>query len=180
MKISDFSQSTTKTINSYQFSSNETLAQAMKTKKQIKAQEKVLTLDEVFAQMTVASTSTPGLNNVVLTPLSSEACLRHGINPDYLRKRNFETFYEPDQTDIDIQRLKYETYERRRHELMDLARVEKMRLEKNSMCDKSVSSSTMVSLTPSGIFRDQERTNSTLLETEEKRLKKSKEKQKRE
>jgi len=152
----------------------------MKKKKSIKIKEKSLTLDEVFAQVTVASTLTPGLNNVVLTPLSSEACLRHGINPDCLRKRNFETFYEPNQTDIDIQCLKYETYDRRRHELMDLAREEKVRLEKNSCCDKSISGTSVASLTPSALLREQGRATSALLEIEEKRLRTVKEKQKRE
>jgi hypothetical protein len=136
--------------------------------------EKALTLDEVFQQITVASTLTPGLNNVVLTPLSSESCLRHGINPDYLKKRNFETFFDPNQTDVDIQYLKHETYDRRRRELMDLAREEKERLKKNSSSDKSVSGATVASLTEPG------RATSTLLEIEQKRLKTVKEKQKRE
>lgn len=147
---------------------------------------KAFTLDEVFVQ--VASSSSTNNNGqgqstsrIVLTPVSSEACLRHGIDPDYLRKRDLETFYETGQTDIEIQRLKYETYEYRRHELMEIASKEKERiLRKLNGCDKSVSVTTVASLTPSAILREQEKANSTLIEMEEKRLKKAKEKQKRE
>eukprot|EP00557_Chaetoceros_sp_GSL56_P007835 CAMPEP_0176506236 /NCGR_PEP_ID=MMETSP0200_2-20121128/16925_1 /TAXON_ID=947934 /ORGANISM="Chaetoceros sp., Strain GSL56" /LENGTH=564 /DNA_ID=CAMNT_0017905853 /DNA_START=899 /DNA_END=2589 /DNA_ORIENTATION=- len=143
---------------------------------------KALTLDEVFSQVTSTLTTTPGYQNkLLLTPTSSEACLRHGINPDHLRKRSFETFYENGQSDLDIQRLKYETYEYRRHELMEIASKEKERiLRKQSGCDKSVSISTVASLTPSAVLREQEKANSTLIEMEEKRLRKAKEKQKRE
>lgn len=150
-----------------------------KKAKSIKLKEKALTLDEVFAQISLLPTTTPGLNNIVLTPISSEACLRHGINPDYLRKRNFETFNEHDQIDLDIQRLKYETYERRRHELMDIAKEEKVKIEKKGNCDRSVAGS-VASLTPSAVLREEEKANSKLLEIEEKRLRKAKEKQKRE
>ena len=144
-----------------------------------KSTEKAITLDEVFAQIALAPTSTPGLNNVVLTPISSEACLRHGINPDYLKKRNFETFHENDQIDLDIQRLKYETYERRRHELMEIASEEKKKITRNNNGDKSVAGS-VSSLTPSAILREEEKANLKLLEIEEKRLRKAKERQKRE
>ena len=150
-----------------------------KKDKSIKIKERALTLDEVFAQLAINPTSTPGINNVVLTPISSEACLRHGINPDYLRKRNFETFHEKEQSDLDIQRLKFETYDRRRHELMQIASEEKNRIKKTNNCDRSMSGS-IASLTPSAVLREQEKANSTLLEMEEKRLRKAKEKQKRE
>ncbi len=144
-----------------------------------KSTEKAITLDEVFAQIALAPTSTPGLNNVVLTPISSEACLRHGINPDYLKKRNFETFHENDQIDLDIQRLKYETYERRRHELMGIASEEKKKITRKNNGDKSVAGS-VSSLTPSAILREEEKANLKLLEIEEKRLRKAKERQKQE
>jgi len=151
-----------------------------KKTKPIQIKEKALTLDEVFAQISLVPTPTPGLNNVVLTPISSEACLRHGINPDYLRKRNFETFHENDQIDLDIQHLKYETYERRRHDLMGMALEEKNKIKNRSNCDRSISGS-MASLTPSALLREQEeRATSKLSEIEEKRLRKAKEKQKRE
>lgn len=146
----------------------------------MKIKEKALTLDEVFAQISLTPTTTPGgLNNTVLTPLSSEACLRNGINPDHLRKRQFETFYENDQIDLDIQRLKYETYDRRRHDLMGIAAEEKRRMFKKNSCERSVAGS-VTSLTPSAILREEEKANSKLIEMEEKRLRKAKEKQKRE
>lgn len=94
-----------------------------------------LTLEEVFSQIadTASSSSiSPGLSNIVLTPMSSEVCLRHGINPEALKSRDFESFYKNNQADIRIQRMRYETYERRRHDLMRIASEEKARLAKKA------------------------------------------------
>ncbi len=167
-------------------------------------QKAVLTLEDVFGQIALTSTNTRsgGIHDdIPLTPLSSEACLRHGINPDHLRERKFETFQEKDGNadDLEIQRLKYETYERRRHDLMKVVSDERAKLKKDhtnhhpsnvnnggaggagggGMDNKSCCSVTP-SLTPSAILAKEELANSTLLELEEKRLRKAKEKQKKE
>jgi len=155
----------------------QSIMQQSKKTRPNKKEEEALTLDEVFGQIALTSTSTPGLNNIVLTPISSEACLRHGINPDYLRKRNFETFHDNDQTDLDIQRLKYETYERRRHDLMALASEETFRIKKKNPGDRSLAGGSVMSLSPSAVLRAED---SAFLEIEEKRQRKAKEKQRRE
>ncbi len=165
----------------------------------IKQNKKVaLTLEDVFGQIALTSSTTPGNgihhNDIPLTPLSSEACLRHGVNPDHLRERKFETFQEKDGNDeLEIQRLKYETYERRRHELMKVVSDERAKLKKDHHHQSNTSGggggggfdnksccSTTPSLTPSAILAKEELANSTLLEIEEKRLRKAKEKQKKE
>jgi hypothetical protein len=158
----------------------------MKKKKKIKAnlKEKSLTLEEIFNQVALVPPSVVR-SNIVLTPLSSEACLAKGINPDALQKREFEVF-KHDSSDMEIQRLKYEAYDRRRHELMEIAMEEKERLKKRNPRrraggdEQSTANSETASLTPSGILRQQEKANATLLEIEEKRLQKAREKQKRE
>lgn len=158
----------------------------MKKKKKAKARikEKTLTLEEVFNQVSLIPPSV-SRSNIVLTPLSSEACLAKGINPDVLQKRDFEIF-QLDSSDLEIQRMKYEAYDSRRHELMEEAMKEKDRLSTKSKKegkgtdDHSVACSETPSLTPSGILRQQEKANATLLEMEEKRLQKAREKQKRE
>ena len=156
----------------------------MKKKKRTKTKlkEKTFTLDEVFNQVTLAPLAVSRAN-VVLTPLSSEACLAKGINPDALRKREFETFRNGS-SDLEIQRLKYEAYERRRHELMETALKEKARLDKKNKRiggeDESIACSETPSLTPSAVLRQHEKTNATMLEREEKRLQKARDKQKRE
>ncbi len=157
----------------------------MAKKKKIKAKlkEKTLTLEEVFNQVALAPPSI-SRTHIVLTPLSSEACLAKGINPDALQKREFESFRH-DSSDLEIQRLKYEAYDKRRHELMESALKEKARLSKKSKRldlgeDDSVANSDCISLTPSRILLQEEKANATLLEMEEKRLKKAREKQKKE
>ncbi len=62
---------------------------------------------------------------------------------------------------------------------MDIAKEEKVKIEKKGNCDRSVAGS-VASLTPSAVLREEEKANSKLLEIEEKRLRKAKEKQKRE
>lgn len=148
-----------------------------KGKKKIKS-TKPLTLDEVFEEMALTSSSPPGINNsIVLTPISSEACLRSGINPDHLRKRTFEAFQE-NNVDLEIQRLKYETYLKRREELMKIASKEKQKI-RNGKCDQSIRSEAG-SLTPSVMLEREAKAAATLLELEQKRLEKAKQRQKKE
>jgi hypothetical protein len=158
-----------------------------KTKTKTKLKEAVLSLEEVFNQVALLP-PTVARNNVILTPLSSEACLAKGINPDYLQRRGFETFGHGSSDSLEIQQLKYESYDNRRHDLMEIALKEKARLGNKQKprpkigCgdDQSVALSENPSLTPSGVLMQQQNFNGTLLEMEEKRLQKAREKQKRE
>lgn len=104
--------------------------------------------------------------------------LRQGVNPDDLRQRKFETFQEKN-SNLDVQKSKYGAYERRRQELMKVASDEKSRLAKRFSGDKSCCSAT-ASLTPSSILAREEASTSALFELEERRLRKAKEKQKKE
>jgi len=71
-----------------------------------------------------ASTITPPPPRVILTPRSAEACLKHGINPEVLRIRDLDSFWEP-KIEPEIQRMRHETYGRRRHEMMKIGRTER-------------------------------------------------------
>jgi hypothetical protein len=156
----------------------------MKKKKKLRAKlkEKTLTLEEVFSQVALAPPSV-SRSNILLTPLSSEACLAKGINPDALQKREFEVFRH-NSSDLEIQRLKYEAYETRRHELMETAMKEKTRLSKKNKRidgeDESITLSEDQSLRSSSVLTKQERGTATMMEIEAKRLKKARDKQKRE
>lgn len=156
-----------------------------KKKTKTKLKEKAFTLEDIFNQVALLPPSV-SRSDIVLTPLSSEACLATGINPDALQRREFETFGR-NSSDLDIQRLKYEAYEKRRHELMMTASKEKVRLGKTKKIvggndDQSVTCSETNSQSngPSGAVLQQEKVNITLMEIEEKRLQKSRDKQKRE
>ncbi|OWY91638.1 hypothetical protein PHMEG_00039699 [Phytophthora megakarya] len=87
------------------------------------------TIEEVFATLSNARSS--GLNpppeRIILTPRSAEACLRCGVNPETLKIRDLDSFYDPDVTTA-IQRMRHEAYSLRRHEEMQALRVEKQKL----------------------------------------------------
>lgn len=84
------------------------------------------TIEEVFA--TISTVRSSGLNpapeRIVLTPRSAEACLRCGVNPETLKIRDLESFYDPDVAPA-VQRMRHEAYSMRRHEEMKAIRHEK-------------------------------------------------------
>ncbi|KAF4035405.1 SpoU rRNA Methylase family [Phytophthora infestans] len=86
-------------------------------------------IEEVFATLSNARSS--GLNpppeRIILTPRSAEACLRCGVNPETLKIRDLDSFYDPDVTTA-VQRMRYEAYSLRRHEEMQTLRAEKRKL----------------------------------------------------
>ena len=63
----------------------------------------------------------------MLTPRSAEACLKHGVNPEVLRIRDLDSFWEVG-IDPEIQRMRHEVYSHRRHEMMKIVRGERKRL----------------------------------------------------
>lgn len=86
-------------------------------------------LEEVFA--TISSVRSSGLNappeHLVLTPRSAEACLRCGVNPETLKIRDLESFYDADVVPA-VQRMRHEAYSMRRHEEMKAVRLEKKKI----------------------------------------------------
>ncbi|KAK1944373.1 Reticulocyte-binding protein 2 a [Phytophthora citrophthora] len=87
------------------------------------------TIEEVFATLSNARSS--GLNpppeRIVLTPRSAESCLRCGVNPETLKIRDLDSFYDPDVTAA-VQRMRHEAYSLRRHEEMQALRTEKQKI----------------------------------------------------
>lgn len=87
------------------------------------------TIEEVFA--TISTVRSSGLNpppeRIVLTPRSTEACLRCGVNPETLKIRDLESFYDPDVAPA-VQRMRHEAYSMRRHEEMKAIRLEKKQI----------------------------------------------------
>lgn len=87
------------------------------------------TIEEIFA--TISSVRSSGLNpsseRIVLTPRSAEACLRCGVNPETLKIRDLESFYDSEATAA-VQRMRHEAYSMRRHEEMKAVRAEKKKI----------------------------------------------------
>ncbi|KAJ0401481.1 hypothetical protein ATCC90586_010458 [Pythium insidiosum] len=158
-----------------------------KTKKRrgVRAQ----TIEEVFA--TISTVRSSGLNpppeHIVLTPRSAEACLRCGVNPETLKIRDLESFYDSDITPA-VQRMRHEAYSMRRHEQMKAVRAEKKRLVAEddahaSGANKSPSPPKSLAASPgkpSSNNSSPEREGLSLIEIERRRLEKVKRRQERE
>jgi len=142
-----------------------------------------MTVEEVFAS--VSSVQASGLNpppaRTVLTPRSAESCLKHGINPEILRIRDLESFYDPN-VDPAIQRMRHEAYSQRRHEMMGLVRTERKKIMNAEMKAGMASSGggDSAGLTPGAIIAAQAKANATFVENEEKRMLKMKKRQEKE
>ncbi|EGZ19313.1 hypothetical protein PHYSODRAFT_312592 [Phytophthora sojae] len=100
-----------------------------KTKIRKRRGPRAQTIEEMFA--TLSNVRSSGLNpppeRIVLTPRSAEACLRCGVNPETLKIRDLDSFYDPDDTAA-VQRMRHEAYSLRRHEEMLALRTEKRNL----------------------------------------------------
>jgi len=114
---------------------------------------------------------------VVLTPRSAEACLKHGVNPEVLRIRDLDSFWEVG-IEPEIQRMRHEVYSNRRHEMMKIVRKERKRLLNMEVA--AMERGGGATLTPAQLLAQQQKQNSTLVEIEERRLAKMRRRQEKE
>mmetsp|Transcript_3610 Transcript_3610/g.5587 ORF Transcript_3610/g.5587 Transcript_3610/m.5587 type:complete len:567 (-) Transcript_3610:82-1782(-) len=137
-------------------------------------------LEEVFHQLsglTGASIAVPESSRTILTPITKQACEKHGINPEALKLRDLDSFWE-NGIDKEIQILRHDAYSRRRGELMEIARNERSKLQKQeSSTERSMHS---VSSVCTDIWEQQAKTSYTLIEMEEMRLAKLKKRKEKE
>jgi hypothetical protein len=142
--------------------------------------KKEMNIEEVFAS--VSNVQASGLNpppaRTVLTPRSAESCLKHGINPEILRIRDLESFYDPN-VDPAIQSMRHDAYSNRRHEMMGLVRAERKKIV-NAEVAAGQGAGGDSGLTPGAILAAQSKQNATFVELEEKRMLKMKKRQEKE
>mmetsp|Transcript_8353 Transcript_8353/g.10737 ORF Transcript_8353/g.10737 Transcript_8353/m.10737 type:complete len:578 (-) Transcript_8353:204-1937(-) len=146
--------------------------------------KKVLNIEEIFQQVSnftgASLTSKSGKNRrLCLTPISEEACMIHGIDPNVLQIRDFDSFWE-NGMDPEIQRLRHEAYSRRRHELMNVARDERFKLHNQELNSIQDSSNSKIALSHEEIWEQEAIRNSALVEIEERRLAKLKQRKEKE
>jgi len=144
-----------------------------------KPPEKVmLRLEDLFNQQ--AETSSPD-QTFDLTPRTKEALERNGIaSLEHLRKRDLASFWRPN-LDVRLQRLQYESHERRRQELFKLATEERQRLvDADTSAGISFGGTPGKRLSTGEVIEAQERATASLLEIEKRRLEKVKRKQRKE
>ena len=151
-----------------------------RTRKTGKKQEQ--SVEEIFAS--VSNVQASGLNpppaKTVLTPRSAESCLKHGINPEVLRIRDLESFYDPN-IDPAIQRMRHEAYSQRRHEMMQLVRTERKKIINAEMKAEAMGGGGGggATITAGALMAQQAKANATFVEEEEKRMMKMRRRQER-
>lgn len=150
------------------------------TKKAKKSKIPPISLEEIFNQVStvVASNLNPPPGRIVLTPRSAEVCLKYGVNPEILKIRDIDSFWEAG-LDPAVQRMRHEAYVQRRHDLMKQCRSERKRLI-NAEFDTSLNSAPEAGLTPEMILQQQKEQNSTLIQLEMQRIEKMQKRQEKE
>ena len=142
-----------------------------------------LSIEDLFNKPSTqtAANINPPPGKVVLTPRSAEACLKLGVNPEILKIRDIDSFWEPS-IDPSVQRMRHEAYVQRRYEVMKQLRVERKKLAHIAQYgeSKAATGGGTSGMTPDMILKQQQEQNATILEMEKKRIQKMKERQERE
>ena len=87
--------------------------------KKSRKKKRALTIEDLFTSVSTvkAYNDFPAPPRYVLSPRSAEACLREGIDPEQLRIRDLDSFWEPG-IDASRQGMRHEVYSERRHSIM--------------------------------------------------------------
>jgi hypothetical protein len=143
---------------------------------------KPISLEDVFNQVSNVTSSNlnPPPARILLTPRSAEVCLKLGINPEVLKVRDVDSFWEND-IDPAVQRLRHEAYVQRRHDIMKQCRHERKRI---SLAEFDASSNLKNghtdTLTPEMLLEQQREQSSTLIQMELQRIEKMQKRQQKE
>lgn len=150
------------------------------SKKKKKKHVTPLSLEEVFNQVSTVSSSNinPPAAKVVLTPRSAEVCLKLGINPEILKIRDIDSFWEPG-LDPAVQRIRHEAYVQRRYDVMKQCRLERKRMAIAEF-ESATNINTVETMTPEMILKQQQEQSSTLIQMELQRIEKMKLRQQKE
>jgi hypothetical protein len=139
-----------------------------------------ISLEDIFNQVsTVTSLNiNPPPARITLTPRSAEVCLKLGINPEVLKIRDIDSFWEAG-LDPAIQRIRHEAYVQRRYDIMKQCRLERKRMAVAEF-DAATNLNTVETLTPEMILQQQKEQNSTLIQLELQRIAKMQQRQQKE
>lgn len=152
------------------------------SKRKIKKPKAIpINIDEVFNQISTVSAQdiNPPIGRIVLTPRSAEAVLKLGINPEILKLRDIDSFWEPN-IDPSVQRLRHEAYIQRRHELMKECRKERRRIMNVEFEEVTTIKVQPTTMTAEMLLEQQKEAGSTLIANELKRIEKMQKRQEKE
>jgi hypothetical protein len=150
-------------------------------RRKAKKNQPVFTLEEIFNQASSATESSLNApaGRIVLTPRSAEACLKLGVNPEILKIRDIDSFWEPG-IEASVQRLRHEAYVQRRHETMKQCRLERKRIINASFDSHGGFEPGDEGLTPEQLLKKQQEQSSTLIQMELARIEKMQKRQEKE
>ncbi len=126
-----------------------------------------------------SSNLNPPPARVILTPRSAEVCLKLGVNPETLKIRDIDSFWEPG-IDPAVQRMRHEAYVQRRYDLMKQCRHERKKMMNADFEEEEGPQRGGSTMSPEKMLEEQALKNSTLIEMELKRIEKMKQRQEKE
>lgn len=139
-----------------------------------------INLEDIFNQVSSVTSSllNPPPARITLTPRSAEVCLKLGINPEILKIRDIDSFWE-NGLDPAIQRIRHEAYVQRRYDVMKQCRLERKRMAVAEF-ESVTNLNTVETLTPEMVLEQQKEQNSTLIQLEMMRIEKMQKRQQKE
>lgn len=139
-----------------------------------------ISIEDVFNKVSVLTSSNinPPPSRVVLTPRSADVCLKLGVNPEILKIRDIDSFWEAN-LDPSVQRMRHEAYVQRRYELMKQCRLERKRIM-NAEFNNNAEVSAPLTKTVGKSSAEQEAAEAAIIEQEKSRLEKLKRRQEKE
>ena len=157
------------------------LSSGTATRRKKKRLPSAFSLEDIFNQLSNSNTSnlSAPVGNVVLTPRSAEACLRLGVNPEILKIRDIESFWESGGIEPLVQRMRHETYAQRRQDTMRLCRNERKRIT-NAMFESAAVTNASGDATMNPDLRKEKALTSTLVQLEMAKIVKVQQRQEKE
>jgi len=139
-----------------------------------------ISLEDVFNHVSVVTSSNlnPPPGRLTLTPRSAEVCLKLGLNPEILKIRDIDSFWE-NGLDPAIQRIRHEAYVQRRYDTMKQCRLERKRMAVAEF-ESATNLKTVETLTPEMVLEQQKHENSSLIQLEMQRIEKMQRRQQKE
>jgi hypothetical protein len=156
-------------------------ADGTRGRKSKKSKKVPLSIEQVFNTPSTETSSNlnPPPARVVLTPRSAEVCLKLGVNPECLKIRDIDSFWEVG-IDPAVQRMRHEVYVQRRHDLMKQCRHERRKLINAEFEQHEREDRSSRGLSPEQLIEEQKAQTSTLVAMEMKRIEKMKKRQEKE
>ena len=148
--------------------------------KKSRKKKRALTIEDLFTSVSTvkAYNDFPAPPRYVLSPRSAEACLREGIDPEQLRIRDLDSFWEPG-IDASRQGMRHEVYSERRHSIMKSLRKARTAII-NADVAKQRRGGKATSSIAAQMKAEEEKKESTMIEMEAKRLAKMQRRQQKE